>query len=1422
MSNSFPVITNRRANENGKEWMNWTDNEWEQWVADRLEDRRNVYLIDPDDLISAYNREKSNARDYQGREILELIQNADDAGGDYGQSNKILIFSTNDGLIVANTGMPFSPEGIKSLMISDRSPKQHLRSRCIGHKGLGFRSILGWSSVIGILGHKISIQFSETTARDWLFSIRDSNPYLDQVLNKFEDENGIRNPIPTLGVPSIIKREDELSPLLKLGYKLLDEGYDTVICLEYKNPDQVRRQVQKQISEISGSILLFLQNIIEIEIMDFGKKNVWKINREQKDQVVLNPGMDDQQIWSLFSKNDNIPLKYLREDQLQENRYEIKLAIPQHEIKINNMLNVYFPTEIRFPFPMLAHATFELTANRQHMTKSEANRYIARELAGLMVEFAEKMRSESEPWASFNLLSPKGEIDHTLQKEFSFEDIILERMKDSPLIPVRNNQFMTPREAKRIRGDFDDFLTGEQFLDLCIYSANKNIIQRLDKLKVALLSDDEISKRLNSISEKIVNMSDRCEIIFRLISNNHLSKPAPNLLVDEGGNIITAGSPKFFPPEERTYSTPAWLPLKIINLQLVKMLREKFQITNNNELARKLEKFEIQPYSLNSIISAIVAEGNRQVASSPANESVIRRDIINVLWVLYSSTTGEKLTELSERINVFLPTRTGGFSIARSLYFGREYKKGQLLEYLYENVIPDHFVSSPADMGFVDHHENIESFLEYLGVAAKPRTIQKQKSGRNDFYEMVVSSFQGNYPLAVKDYSALRDRQELEQCDLAFIKDIEYIDHFEEILSLADPHAIICWIAIYSEVDKWRTQGDQQATFWVKPTSRHSSKKVECSILPSYPLWLLRSRKWLPVESGEKQSPSKCFLSSTAREISSFMGIPAIDPNHSLFRAYNLDTISIKSALAKVGVITEINDLSWDTFYEILQEHPEIDPEGTKARSLYRALISKEDDSQPPGGLRYQEFLKSGKILARTGNELRFLPIQQVYYLDNSTIPDLITENFALLELDRKRGTRKVKRMFGVEPLNKDNVQIKVNDFTENILSIGLKQECKELMPFVYALRVLEDSDRSECRKLKNFEIVLCDSLKATLEINGMSKDIEVKNGDSIRYGDADYLVYDNSDCYSADRLLSDELLADIIGEVVTNQLNADISDKIARLATCNPTRRATLLDKIIGGSGEDRLKKAVELLDGDIVPVVEFGTPIPKEPKVLSSPSPAEPLKPIPQENKLHDQNLVDKKDDIGSVTVLEKEHHPSPPRLALRKRVKLNSKPSPSTPQHRRIDPDLAENVAMRFEEAEGRYPVKVSHVQGVEGYGCDILSFSSDKDLLRFIDSHELELVTRFIEVKGSSHESGVIVLKGNELKSALRFTNRFFLYRVYQHSSNSKFDIITLKNPANAQEARDIQYEINPFRASNASYFVVEELAEEEEEKSSIEH
>lgn len=131
-----------------------------------------------------------------------------------------------------------------------------------------------------------------------------------------------------------------------------------------------------------------------------------------------------------------------------------------------------------------------------------------------------------------------------------------------------------------------------------------------------------------------------------------------------------------------------------------------------------------------------------------------------------------------------------------------------------------------------------------------------------------------------------------------------------------------------------------------------------------------------------------------------------------------------------------------------------------------------------------------------------------------------------------------------------------------------------------------------------------------------------------------------------------------------------------------------------------------------------------------------------------------------------------PSPPRhVSLR--VKPNVAPN-STEIIRRpaLSPDRSENVAMEFERGIGRFPEKVSHIQGSTAYGCDILIFHTNEDLQRFLANPDTRLIERFIEVKGSVNSDGEVTLKDNELRSAQLNRERYFLYRIYESDEAGK--------------------------------------------------
>ena len=116
--------------------------------------KKEVYKLSPEEMLGDYKRELETIGGYNGRQLLELIQNCDDEG-----ANKVCIKldTTSNIISICNTGKPFSIDGYKSLSIANLSSKSSKRTY-IGNKGLGFRSVVNWSEAIKIYSNNLCLE----------------------------------------------------------------------------------------------------------------------------------------------------------------------------------------------------------------------------------------------------------------------------------------------------------------------------------------------------------------------------------------------------------------------------------------------------------------------------------------------------------------------------------------------------------------------------------------------------------------------------------------------------------------------------------------------------------------------------------------------------------------------------------------------------------------------------------------------------------------------------------------------------------------------------------------------------------------------------------------------------------------------------------------------------------------------------------------------------------------------------------------------------------------------------------------------------------------------------------------------------------------------------------------------------------------
>lgn len=1394
-------------------WQMWSEENWKEWLNSQLEERKKVFGASPDDMISSYNREKSHAGSYEGRELLELIQNADDSGVGYPKPNIMLIQLTPNALYVANSGVPFSPEGIKSLIVSDISPKQLQRSHCIGYKGLGFRSILGWASSIVILSGELAVGFSEKRAIEWLKILVEENAKVRGKIEKVEKE-GLRNPIATLSVPYTFEKANSgkilTEEICQTLYALRDKGYETVICLVFDKQEETYQRVLKQIKSLGAEILLFLQNLERLEIATTEGNMTWNIKRRE-DEVIVNPETEDPQVWNLFSEFGEIPKNYRRPNQPLASRYEIKLAIQKRNLD-KHPLFVYFPTEVLFPFPLIAHTTFELTDNRQHLIESDINRFISDKLAELIASSAEKLVDPENPWNALLSATPRGDIDPVLLK-LGFEKKLKTEIKSRKILPVRSKQFESANSTKSINGNFDDLLVGEEFKDICLYTEDKFLEERMLSVDVKPIEYDDLKERLNKLSAAI-SMDVRAEIIYGLVENEIVANDAtpPELLIDENGVRIPVGTRALLPPEGKQFSLPEWVPQRIVNSQLASLLKVKFDVTRVRDLVSSLRSFDVQEYSMATVVSSIIAETNRRVKDQLDDELKLRQDMLQAIWALYSAQKPEEIPTLPEAINVILPARGGSSRPASSLYVGKEYPDGELLEYFY-GALGGPFISSPMELGLNGGINEIKSFLCWLGVADLPRVVKVEK-GYSEFLDYVLEEIQ--YPAKFQD-SIVPNKNEAKRRHPK-IENLISVDRLEDVLEKADPHAIIAWIIKYRErLDNWRIFRDVGAKLRIYPQSKQYPRYLDEQSIPSCPLWVLRNTKWVPVLNGEKQSPSLCMLAkSIPREVSALVGYPSLNLEHPLLKSMKIDRTSLKNALTTAGVVMELDELPWDSFYEILLELPQKDSGGKVARSAYRALIGRSD-SDNPSGEKHDEFVKSGKMFGRLGEKTYFFPLTQLYYFENPTLPESMLKLFPFLDLDKRKGASKVRKLFNVEPFSFSIANIRIIDFEEHPCSQDFQKEVDGLKPYIYALRVEEDSDRSELRSLRQLQFRLCKSAKCSVHIGNEEKEIMLQPGESIIIDSVVYLV---AEPFEYDKpFIRDEIIADALGNALTSILKVvEVGGDIARLATCSNARIGILLDKITGGKGEERLRKVEELMQ---LPLgseeEEFMKALPILPPQIAS-QPSSPLSPTagPQHNESEEAL---RSSSVGPVAVSGGEQVQIVQPHEIKQRVKVNPKPSTGALTKRTlVNPDRAENLAIEFENEQGRFAEKVSHFQGTKAYGCDILSFKSDEDRASFRSKPDAKLVARFIEVKGSSDKFGAITLKGNELECARDNCGKYFLYRVYEGEETGAFELVETPDPVRLETgAIKIQYVINPFMTKLSKQWNVTEIADEEKSK-----
>lgn len=1382
--------------------------DWARWLAEQEARTRETYLLKPSLLIADYRREREISHDYEGRELLELLQNASDAFVGTNEPGRVLIELSEDGIIIANNGISFSAEGVESLQTSHLSPKRHSQRRFIGNKGLGFRAVLNWSLRPMILSESLRVAYSTKGMMTRMEDLVLASPELAERVNA-ERQSSAQCVLPQLVFPNFTVSgdlsqviDDDTSALLARCEAWLIDGYTTAIGLPFDRPRKFEH-AKEQLIALRPEILLFIENLDEIRIIGSDSfERIWK-REVLGENVRVRANGDILGEWRIHRTQGKIPQEHLKSDGDGIAEYEIVIAVPCGNEQTTSMLFSYFPTDVELPLPVVCHATLELEQNRKHPQKGASNRYVFQQLAEYLAEVAEEhaSRNPQNLWAGCDLIMATGGFPVDL-KDVNFDKWLKEAAARRAIIPTLDGRRVRASEARLVPGANCEWLPAAHFPEVAAIREQGDF-RLFEQLDVHPMDTEQLRNRFEAIAD--LPIESRAMLISGIL-NNDLPKEThtPALLLDASGNVVPRNVRVFFMPSAGSAPPlPKWMELRFLNADLRASLTERLGTRDAKELQSKLASFRVVEYSLTNLASSLVASANRKIRSDSSGVGGYEAEMLRAVFVLFKSVDqGQKRPDFPVDSAVRVPNQTGKLVSVRELYLGRGYgDHGEVVQALYERWAPEKLLAEPGKLGIEGPIHIVRDFMEWLGVAPWPRETEDGQPDQK-YLEYLLKNIP--YPARFQDYT-FDKRGDIERTR---VSNVISLDGLKTILELADSTAILAWLALDDRAMHWQRPAREHATLSSRPGQTWYDRNYQ-GALPSYIRWTLEHIEWLPLDSVGKAAPRDCVVGERVMEAL----FPRPErPSESELQHYGISYTQLREGWVRAGAMPSLAHLDRDEIYDRLLELPSKSPDGQSARWLYRWLLETNNVIYGVEGRAYEEFRSRGKMWGRWGDQQGYFDVSALRHVDADGLPEHLLQHLKIVDLPRRVGTEKVERLFSIQSVDHAGIQQGVRSYQLAVRSNEANQGFQAAKPYLYKLRQSQTTQRRHLQTLKDLQLEVCHELVAWMSYEGTDFEYDVPLWGWLIVDKVVYVRADPADPVN----LSSDLLADALGAALAALFRLGEGGEFARMLLCREKDRKQLLRKMRGEGSDTDLGELES----------EFATDSCGMPCTFPVVPP-----PSPSGDNLANDSLGEQASDTSSaqsgllltgtssstttslqpVSVEEKPHIPSPVPITLKLRIqKVTGGVSERTPRRRVTDSVFCEKKVMEFEEADNppRFPILVSHIMGLDAPGCDILSFGTPADREAFRDgrTRDLSLVLRFVEVKGRSHAAASIELAGNELSAAERYGERYFLYRLYEES-DGKFSLALLQDPLSQKQALKPVVQVNLDRAEKTHRYVL---------------
>lgn len=969
------------------------------------------------ELTKSCNRLDANIKGYHGREIFELLQNADDAyqksindGNKPDEDLKVNISYKNNILTISNTGTVFNKEGILSIVQGDDSTKH---GGYIGNKGTGFRSILNWADKIEILSGYFNVEFSKKIANDVFDEIKDK----EQIAKQLADNPNLY--IPMLNVPKYIENEEK------------EHNDTTIIIYIDKDKNNDNSSVTNQLKDINMRILLFLPNTKEIVIQTEDDDIIYR-----KTSISCNKNIDLSILYEQveLEKIDNEDIikesfyvfhkKYenfnVHQNHMGHNLY-MSIAVPtENETFKEDHLYTYFPLlETDSPFKCLLHATYELGDQRNNLIySSEINDKIIEEQLRFIVDIANYFIKNGNYDTGYSLLNPSNISDYSwnFEKPFdkdSYKELFFKLLYENELFISVNGDILSLKNgAKAIKGDYPTFFKGNGFFNLILnnkYSDKLlNLIEKYSEYKDIFYSSRELCNIINDINDDLT-IKEKVKV-FLWWNEQSYEDNLPKLLKLNNGQWLKCNQ-KCFLLEGRltTDYMPKWAEIVTLDDEYQKEFIENVY-SNDINLSNRIreicqnKKFPIVNFKYIDKSTII------DIVNSSVNENY-NNSILFVKWLWTNYGKKEDMNWMpTEKIDYNFPTEDNKIAKSELIFFGSNYGFN-----IADKLFNEQYFMFPQISKFgIDENEK-ENFIEFISKFG----VQKYPVIRTE--KIDVTNDKIYYYTCEKN---LRDQgyignSNLNRIDVHFKTISNLKNIIEEKLEM---YEILLWINNDIQLNNYLNSEKDVYMLEYRAGRKNNSTPF---YLQNYIVYLFNISKWVEI-NGKKYSPQEIIYNLEADKPNNIFEnlVPTISDKvlNELVEKSSISKSEIKKILNKFQFLKNVIELKSSDFYGLLLKISEISKEYSidAYKRIYRIIenpaneIKVFEDSD-----NKRKYFDEGKILVKINS------VYELYAAKESFLPSpkiINSKDLPIVAKQLRTNNEIFKNIFNCQIYNRDYV----------------------------------------------------------------------------------------------------------------------------------------------------------------------------------------------------------------------------------------------------------------------------------------------------------------------------------------------------------------------------------------------------------------